>query len=239
MNNKVIKLDKPYPAVAIDDFVSPSLLRAAANSYPDPTWDGWYTYDGNTSDNMALKDTTRDRESITAPALAVLDYIATHFNPADYFEDFGIDIDVFPDFGYYGAGMHILPENGFLGMHVDTDIHGGNKVWTREYSAVLCASEEHDSSFDLLLHDGNKNHGRVPYKFNRLMVFKCSNATFKYKHEYESWHGIPNPITSGMTRKTLPVFYWSKNKESVKGRRARAFFKNDSEFSNGGKNDYR
>jgi|TARA_Y100000310_G_scaffold152028_1_gene151601 hypothetical protein len=239
MNNKVIKLDKPYPAVAIDDFVSPALLRAAANSYPDPTWDGWYTYDGNTSDNMALKDTTRDRESITAPALAVLDYIATHFNPADYFEDFGIDIDVFPDFGYYGAGMHILPENGFLGMHVDTDIHGGNKVWTREYSAVLCASEEHDSSFDLLLHDGNKNHGRVPYKFNRLMVFKCSNATFKYKHEYESWHGIPNPITSGMTRKTLPVFYWSKNKESVKGRRARAFFKNDSEFSNGGKNDYR
>jgi hypothetical protein len=239
MNNKVIKLDKPYPAVAIDDFVSPSLLRAAANSYPDPTWDGWYTYDGNTSDNMALKDTTRDRESITAPALAVLDYIATHFNPADYFEDFGIDIDVFPDFGYYGAGMQILPENGFLGMHVDTDIHGGNKVWTREYSAVLCASEEHDSSFDLLLHDGNKNHGRVPYKFNRLMVFKCSNATFKYKHEYESWHGIPNPITSGMTRKTLPVFYWSKNKESVKGRRARAFFKNDLEFSNGGKNDYR
>ena len=239
MNNKVIKLDKPYPAVAIDDFVSPALLRASANSYPDPTWDGWYTYDGNTSDNMALKDTTRDRESITVPALAVLDYIATHFNPADYFEDFGIDIDVFPDFGYYGAGMHILPENGFLGMHVDTDIHGGNKVWTREYSAVLCASEEHDSSFDLLLHDGNKNHGRVPYKFNRLMVFKCSNATFKYKHEYESWHGIPNPITSGMTRKTLPVFYWSKNKESVKGRRARAFFKNDSEFSNGGKNDYR
>ena len=239
MNNKVIKLDKPYPAVAIDDFVSPALLRAAANSYPDPTWDGWYTYDGNTSDNTALKDTTRDRESITAPALAVLDYIATHFNPADYFEDFGIDIDVFPDFGYYGAGMHILPENGFLGMHVDTDIHGGNKVWTREYSAVLCASEEHDSSFDLLLHDGNKNHGRVPYKFNRLMVFKCSNAIFKYKHEYESWHGIPNPITSGMTRKTLPVFYWSKNKESVKGRRARAFFKNDSEFSNGGKNDYR
>ena len=239
MNNKVIKLDKPYPAVAIDDFVSPALLRAAANSYPDPTWGGWHTYDGNTSDNMALKDTTRDRESITAPALAVLDYIATHFNPADYFEDFGIDIDVFPDFGYYGAGMHILPENGFLGMHVDTDIHGGNKVWTREYSAVLCASEEHDSSFDLLLHDGNKNHGRVPYKFNRLMVFKCSNATFKYKHEYESWHGIPNPITSGMTRKTLPVFYWSKNKESVKGRRARAFFKNDLEFSNGGKNDYR
>jgi len=33
-------------------------------------------------------------------------------------------------------------------MHLDTDIHGGNKNRTREYSAVLCASEEYDSYFD-------------------------------------------------------------------------------------------
>jgi len=224
---KITKLEHPYPAIAIDDFMPASLLRAGANSFPDGEWKEWYTYDGNTSDNMALKQTTRDRQSIPQPALAVLDYIATHFDPTDHFKEFGIDKDVFPDFGYYGAGMHLLPENGFLGMHLDTDIHGGNKIWTREYSAVLCASEEYDSSFDLLLHDGNDNHGRVPYQFNRLMVFKCSNATFKYKHEYESWHGIPEPITAGMTRKTLPVFYWSKNEIDTKGRRRRAYFRDD------------
>ena len=227
---KITKLDNPYPAVAIDDFMSPALLRAASNSYPNLDWDGWYTYDGNTSSNMALKMTTRDRQSITTPALAVLDYIATHFDPSEHFKDFGIDVDVFPDLGYYGAGMQLLPERGFLGMHLDTDIHGGNKIWTREYSAVLCISEEYDSSFDLILHDGKKTHGRVPYKFNRLNVFKCSNATFTYKHEYESWHGIPEPITSGMLRKTLPVFYWSKNEAPEGGRRTRAYFKDDLKF---------
>ncbi len=180
---------------------------------------------------MALKKATRDRQSIPIPALAVLDYVATHFDPAEYFKDyFDIDVDVFPDLGYYGAGMQLLPERGFLGMHLDTDIHGGNKIWTREYSAVLCISEEYDSSFDLILHDGNKTHGRVPYKFNRLNVFKCSNATFTYKHEYESWHGIPEPITSGMLRKTLPVFYWSKNEAPKGGRRTRAYFKDDLKF---------
>ena len=37
---KITKLDKPYPAIAIDDFMSPALLRAAANSYPNSDWDG-------------------------------------------------------------------------------------------------------------------------------------------------------------------------------------------------------
>ena len=221
---KITKLDKPYPAIAIDDFMSPALLRAASNSFPNLDWDGWHTYDGNTSGNMALKKATRDRQSIPTPALAALDYISTHFDPTEHFNDFGIDVDVFPDFEYYGSGMHILPEKGFLGMHLDTDIHGGNKIWTREYSAVLCASEEYDSSFDLILHDGKKTSGKVPYKFNRLNVFKCSNKTFKYKHEFESWHGIPDPITSGMTRKTLPVFYWSKNNTSTEHRRVNAYF---------------
>ena len=227
---KYIKLDVPYPAIAIDDFVNPSLLRAASNSFSEVRPNDWYTYKGDTNTNRAYKKTSTLRHTITPPALAVLDYIATHFNPADYFEDFGISVDVFPDFGYYGAGMHELPEGGFLGMHLDTDIHGGNKKWRREYSAVLCASEEYDSSFDLVLHDGKGQHAKVPYKFNRLMVFKCSNADFVYKHEYESWHGIPKPITTGMTRKTLPVFYWSTNDSSTTDRRVRASFNKDLPF---------
>lgn len=227
---KITKLELPYPAIAIDNFLPSALLRAGANSFPSESWEGWHTYDGNNSGNMALKQASRDRQSIPVPALAVLDYIATNFDPGEYFKDFGIDMNVFPDFNYYGAGMHQLPEKGFLGMHLDTDVHGGNGLWTREYSAVMCASEEYDSSFDLLLHDGSENHGRVPYKFNRLNVFKCSNADFTYKHEYESWHGIPNPITAGLTRKTLPVFYWSKNKTTKIGRRTRALFRSDLAF---------
>ena len=52
---KITKLDKPYPAIAIDNFMPPALLRAASNSFPNLDWDGWYTYNGNTSSNTALK----------------------------------------------------------------------------------------------------------------------------------------------------------------------------------------
>ena len=105
-------------------------------------------------------------------------------------------------------------------MHVDADVHGINTNWKREYSAVLGISEKYDSSFDLLLHNG-KEHTRVPYKFNRLNIFKCSE---------NSWHGLPE-ITKGMNRKTLGVMYWSvMTEEDKKTARVRAKFNNDLEF---------
>ena len=153
--------------------------------------------------------------------LAVLDYIATHFNPSDYFVT--CEVKSFPDFSHYGGGMMLTPnqknEGGHLGMHVDAEIHGINEDWRREYSAVLCISEEHDETFDLLTYDGKEKKGRLPYKFNRLNVFKCSD---------NSWHGVET-ITPGKSRKTLGVMFWSKIDKSLKNTpRTRAKFIKDS-----------
>ena len=92
--------------------------------------------------------------------------------------------------------------------------------WKREYSAILCLSEEYDSSFDVRLHDG-KNHTRIPYKFNTLNVFKCSE---------DSWHGFPE-ITKGMDRKTVGLMYWSKmTEEDKKKEKVKAKFNNTLKF---------
>ena len=133
--------------------------------------------------------------------------------------------NTFPDISHYGGGMMLTPnsngEGGFLGMHVDAAIHGRHEDWKREYSAILCISEEYDSSFDCLLHDGN-NHIRLPYKFNRLNIFKCAE---------NSWHGFPE-ITKGLDRKTLGVMYWSKLSEEDKTKEfVKAKFNNNLDFS--------
>jgi hypothetical protein len=152
-----------------------------------------------------------------------MDYIATHFDPNIVFE--GLTDKAFPDMSYYGGGMMITPnkngEGGYLGMHVDADVHAVNTDWKREYSAILCISEEYDASFDLLVHDGKSKHSRIPYKFNRLNVFKCSK---------DSWHGLPE-ISKGMDRKTLGVMYWSIMGENEKVyARPKAEFKRDLDF---------
>lgn len=196
---KVIRYENlPFPAISIDNFIpNESLLRAASisfDNYPDNEWVKYQAKNGQ------VQYCSKVPRKSSIESLMVLDYIASNFNPSDYFPK--SDIKVYPDVTHYGGGMMLTPnengEGGFLGYHVDALIHGVNKNWKREYSAVLCLSEEYDKTFDLILHDG-KNKFRVPYKFNRLNIFKCS--------EY-SWHGVEK-ITEGMNRKTLGVMYWS------------------------------
>ena len=209
-DEKVIKIKTPFLAGAIDDFMSSELLRAAAMSFPPMNWEYWHKY----NDKDSLKFVSIDRQTIPLPAQKALDHIATHFSPSKFFD---FNSNEFPDLQYYAGGMHMLPQNGFLGMHIDTDIHGGNLIWKREYSVVMCISEEYDSSFDLLLHNG-KEQSSVPYKFNRLMTFKCSE---------NSWHGVPEPITKGLNRKTLAVFFWSKLNKRREVKRTRSFFRHN------------
>ena len=188
------------PHLSIDNFIpNTALLRAAAESFNLVQPNDWVRYEGGEANQVQL--CSPNRSYVPPAALLVLDYIATHFDPNAAFNY--MTHSAFPDTSHYGGGMMITPnsngEGGYLGMHVDAEVHGVNSDWRREYSAVLGVSEEYDSSFDLRLHDG-EDHVRVPYKFNRLTVFKCSE---------NSWHGFPE-ITKGLDRKTLGVMFWSK-----------------------------
>ena len=212
---KVNRINVPYPAIYIEDlFPNESLLRAAAESYDEV--DDWVKYGGEDSGQVQWCNKL-GRENIPTPALIVMDYMVTHFNPNEVLWN----ANAFPDLSYYGGGMMITPnrngEGGYLGMHVDATTHGIHKDWYREYSVILGLSEEYDSSFDLLIHDGKKSHARVPYKFNSLWAFKASE---------NSWHGV-DPITDGLDRKTLGVMYWSKGKE---GKEIKAKFNNKLEW---------
>ena len=198
--------NSPFPAISIDNFIpNESILRAAAVSFDNYPENDWVKYQAK---NGQVQYCSKVPRKSSVESLMILDFIAKNFNPSDYFLE---NNKVFPDVTHYGGGMMLTPnknkEGGFLGYHVDALIHGVNKNWKREYSAVLCLSEEYDKSFDLILHDGIDKKIRIPYKFNRLNVFKCS--------EY-SWHGIEK-ITPGMNRKALGVMYWSQlNDEEIK-----------------------
>ena len=217
---EIIKHNFTIPSISLDNFIpSNSLVRAASESFN--TIDDWVKY--GKDDGQIQYCSKLGRENVPLSAQLVLDYIATNFDPDDVFN--GLTDNTFPDISHYGGGMMLTPnsrgEGGFLGMHVDAAIHGRHEDWKREYSAILCISEEYDESFDCLLHDGT-NHIRLPYKFNRLNIFKCTE---------NSWHGFPE-ITKGLDRKTLGVMYWSKlSKEDKTKEFVKAKFNNNLNFS--------
>ena len=212
---KINKIYEPYPAMTIEDFYpSEAMVRAAAESFDDV--EDWVKYGGDDAGQIQYCSKL-GRENVPPPALLLLDYIAANCNPDSLM---GFDTKCFTDMSHYGGGMMVTPnrngEGGYLGMHVDASHHGLHKDWKREFSAILCISEEYDSSFDLKIHNG-KEHGTIPYKFNQLNIFKCSES---------SWHGLPE-ITKGMDRKTLGVMFWSKD---VEGEQIKAKFNNNLEF---------
>jgi len=215
---KINKIDVPFPALSIDDFIpSKSLVRAASESFEKMKDEEWVKYQSSSGQVQYCSKIPR---LSTPESLAVLDYIALNFDPDEYFKE--LKTSTFPDMSHYGGGMMLTPnqngEGGHLGLHVDAEIHGINLDWKREYSAVLCISEVYDESFDLIVHDGKENEARLPYKFNRLNVFKCSG---------NSWHGV-RTITKGMSRKTLGVMYWSKiSQDQMNLPRTKAKFNKD------------
>ena len=217
---KVTKHNFTIPCVSIDNFIpSVPLLRAASEGFDDISFDDWVAY--NKEDHNQIQYCTKLTTKIPHATQLVLDYIATNLNPDSIFN---LNTKAFPDISHYGGGLMITPnsknEGGYLGMHVDAAIHGRHDDWKREYSAVLCVSEEYDSSFDLLLHDG-QDHIRLPYKFNRLNIFKCGE---------NSWHGFPE-ISKGLDRKALGVMYWSKLSEQDKAKTfVKAQFNNNLPF---------
>lgn len=216
---KITKIEAPFPAISIDDFIpSPALVRSAAESFSSLKSDDWVKYESNSGQVQCCSKVPRKS---TPESLLVMDYIATHFDPSKYFEE--ETEDIFPDISHYGGGMMLTPntngEGGFLGMHVDAEIHGIHNNWKREYSVVLCISEEYDDSFDLILENESGVQARLPYKFNRLNVFKCSD---------QSWHGVKK-LTQGYERKTLGVMYWSKiDRQDITESMTRARFQKDT-----------
>ena len=206
--------------ISIDNFIpSNALVRAAAESFNQV--DDWVKY--SKDDNQIQYCSKLGREKLPTAAKLCLNYIATNFDPNVHFT--GLTANAFPDISHFGGGMMITPnsnnEGGYLGMHIDAEVHGRHEDWKREYSAILCLSEDYDESFDVRLHDG-ENHTRIPYKFNTLNVFKCSE---------NSWHGFPE-ITKGKDRKTLGVMFWSKMTEEDKTReKVKARFNNSLKFN--------
>ena len=107
---KINRIDTPYPAVYVDDFIpSPSLVRAAAESYDEV--EDWVKYGGEDAGQVQWCNRL-GRENITSTALILMDYMATYFDPNKIF---GLTDNAFPDMEYYGGGMMLTPnKNGWV-----------------------------------------------------------------------------------------------------------------------------
>jgi hypothetical protein len=163
------------------------LVNAARATWPDERWQHWHKY----NDGNAIKLATKDPSRVTTPVAELIRQMAT----------LQVEDGWFPDLDLHGAGMHWIQQGGYLGRHLDGQIHPLTG-WYRRCNAIVFL--DHCEGGELVI-DGQEPIVPEP---GRLI---CFNA--------DQWHEV-RPVISGQ-RRSVSLFWWSVDGT---GTRDRAFF---------------
>jgi len=196
---------RPFPHVVFDDFFDSALLDLVLEEFPKPGQVAWQRFDNEREIKLASA-----AEASFGPATRLLLY---HLNSKTFLEFLsavtGI-VNLIPDPGFEGGGLHQIVPGGKLGIHADFNKHREfnldrrlnlllylNKDWREEYGGHL-------QLWDARM---TRCEAKILPVFNRMMVFGTTDFTY---------HGHPDPLQcpAGMTRKSLALYYFSNGRPS-------------------------
>lgn len=118
----------------------------------------------------------------------------------------GID-GLFRDPEMLGAGLHCIPPNGFLKMHVDFNRHPNG--WHRRVNLLIYLNERWKDSWRGHLQLGLDDDAKLIAPLGgRCVIFETNDA---------SWHGHPEPLAcpQDVQRRSMAIYYYTS--ESPKG----------------------
>ena len=126
----------------------------------------------------------------------------------------GISDIVYGDLKLMGAGVHIIKDKGFLGMHTDfnTYNHSTHGKLDRRINLLVYMNKDWKSEYkgDLLMYhpDNISEVKRNQPIFNRCVIFNTTN---------KSVHGHPEPlcVPKDLYRKSIAVYYYTKNEHGI------------------------
>lgn len=174
--------------VVIDNWLSPGLLRAVAETWPDSTSHHWHAY----NDRNSVKLASRSWAGIPLAAQVAIMEMAK----IDVGALLGVP-DAFPDLdGLNGAGLHQMNAGGRLGLHLDAERHP-LRAWKRVASGVLYLEACDGGSLEFCEHDGTVIE-RVEPRFNRLALFTCD----------QTWHRVTECRSR---RRSICLFWWEQS----------------------------
>ena len=192
-SRKLTVENEPFRHV-VTQWVQPEIVRAADVAFPDLQWSHWHRYSTVDAMKYASKDSLR-----LPPACSLAIEDMSRFPIGDVF---GVS-DCFPDLELHAAGMHCIPQGGYLGEHVDAQRHPIHP-WARRFSAVLFLNSGEGGRLKM----GDKT---VRWEAGSMVVFECSDCS---RHEVET---VP---VKGPARKTLSLFWWSVSESTSESARS-------------------
>ena len=199
---------RPFRHRVIDDWTDSELVLAAEAEWPDQRWPFWHRYENG---KLASKDPLRYPPACAELVRRMLCLPISNL--------LGV-ADAFGDWNCHAAGLHAMPTDSSLGVHLDSDHHPITR-WQRAVNAVLYVNRnwqpEWGGAFELWDSTGQSCLERIEPRFNRLVLFEPTDV---------AWHAVA-PVRGPDMRRTLTVFFW-KHADGVAARRDRASFSQNS-----------
>jgi hypothetical protein len=191
---------KPYPHIAIDNFLPDDIVRELISAFPGPEDVVWRSYNSATELKLALEDEMH----IPMPHLQVLRELNSQLM-VEFLEELTGISGLIPDPSFRGGGLHQILPGGMLKIHADFNLHQRMHV-RRRLNAILYLNEEWDESYGGALELWDKSMSAavtsVDPLANRLVVFSTTDHSF---------HGHPDPLAcpTGRSRQSMAWYYYT------------------------------
>ena len=189
----------PFKHLTIDNFLDDDTFNYLSNLIETPD-DNWWKYENPIEVKYAFDkiDLMEDR---TKNVFYALSHKTVSQKIGEIFDIKNLEYDPY----FHGAGLHMHPRHGRLGMHLDYEKHPHCDK-QRRVNIILYLNEQWDNSWngDTQLWSKNMEKCEVssyPVK-NRAIIFETTE---------KSWHGVPERILcpTNTFRKTLAFYYIS------------------------------
>jgi Rps23 Pro-64 3,4-dihydroxylase Tpa1-like proline 4-hydroxylase len=208
-NNKNYLTDPPWPHIVIDNFFNDEILTKVHDNFPKPDQIEWHQYNNPVEKKLMFSNT----DDLGTNFKKVFDELnSPEF--INFLEKLtGIE-NILPDYNFVGGGLHQIEKGGKLDIHSDFNLlYGTNR--RRALNLILYLNKDWQESYGGHLELWDKNMSQCCSKilpiYNRAVIFNTDEF---------SYHGHPEPLTcpSNMTRKSIAIYYYVENKESVPSR---------------------
>jgi len=192
---------RPFPHFVSDDSSLAPLLRRAAAEFDSIPPERWVRYDSpDERGKRAYNDLAR-----MPPACRLCLDALLHDAVVDLAERVSGLEGLQADPSLYGAGLHVTEPGGFLGVHVDNELHPATGLVRRlNLIAYLTPDwrDEWGGELELWAPDLSQAVARIVPRFGREVLMECGPRTY---------HGHPRPLACppDVTRKSFSVFFWS------------------------------
>ena len=181
-----MKFHKPFPHTVIDNFISPETVAQINREWPAHRW--------VKENGKATRKWSRQRMPRTARE------VAKSVDPKMVEAATGIS-DLFRDPELFGAGLHCIPQGGFLKMHVDFNQHPNG--WHRRVNVLIYLNEVWRDEWGGHLQLGLESPKLIAPIGGRCVIFETND---------ESWHGHPEPLAcpEDVQRRSMALYFYTK-----------------------------